>query len=170
MALRKIIYIEDELLRKHSRKVEQFDDRLFRLLDDMAETMYEANGVGLAAPQVAVLRRAIVMDCGDGLIELINPELLETEGEQDGPEGCLSVPGRSGMVKRAAKVRVRFQDRNGEWQELEGEGLLARCIQHEMDHLDGKMYVDIMYREIFNDESEEDEEDVVDEEAEEEQA
>lgn len=168
MALRKIICIEDELLRKHSREVERFDGRLFSLLDDMAETMYDANGVGLAAPQVAVLRRAIVMDCGDGLIELINPELLETEGEQDGPEGCLSVPGRSGMVKRAAKVRVRFQDRNGEWQELEGEGLLARCIQHEMDHLDGKMYVDIMYREIFPDESEEDED--AEEEAEEEQA
>ena len=101
MALRKIICIEDELLRKKSRPVEKFDEKLHRLLDDMAETMYNANGVGLAAPQVAVLRRVVVMDCGDGLIEMVNPEILETEGEQDGPEGCLSVPGRRGMVKRA---------------------------------------------------------------------
>ena len=169
MALRKIICIEDELLRKHSREVEHFDGRLFRLLDDMAETMYEANGVGLAAPQVAVLRRVVVLDCGDGLVEMINPEIIDVEGEQDGPEGCLSVPGRSGMVKRAMKVRVRFQDREAEWHELEGEGLLARCIQHETDHLNGQMYVDIMSREIFSDESEEEEEAVAIEEAEEEE-
>ena len=125
MALRKIICIEDELLRKKSRPVEKFDEKLHKLLDDMAETMYNANGVGLAAPQVAVLRRAVVMDCGDGLIEMINPEILETEGEQDGPEGCLSVPGRRGMVKRPMKVRAKFQDRNGEWYEIEAEELLA---------------------------------------------
>ena len=159
MALRKIVCIEDDLLRKKSRPVEKFDDKLASLLDDMAETMYEANGVGLAAPQVAVLRRAIVMDCGDGLIEMINPEIVETEGEQDGPEGCLSVPGRRGMVKRPMKVHVRFQDRHGEWYEIEAEELLARCIMHETDHLDGQMYVDIMSREIFDDDTQEAEED-----------
>ena len=144
MALRKIICIEDELLRKKSRPVEKFDEKLHRLLDDMAETMYNANGVGLAAPQVAVLRRVVVMDCGDGLIEMVNPEILETEGEQDGPEGCLSVPGRRGMVKRPMKVRAKFQD---------------RCIMHETDHLDGKLYVDIMSRELFDeDDGEETEE------------
>ena len=151
MALRKIICIEDELLRKKSRPVEKFDEKLHKLLDDMAETMYNANGVGLAAPQVAVLRRVVVMDCGDGLIEMINPEILETEGEQDGPEGCLSVPGRRGMVKRPMKVRAKFQDRNGEWYEIEAEELLARCIMHETDHLNGQLYVDIMSRELFDD-------------------
>ena len=112
MALRKIICIEDELLRKKSRPVEKFDEKLHKLLDDMAETMYNANGVGLAAPQVAVLRRVVVMDCGDGLIEMINPEILETEGEQDGPEGCLSVPGRRGMVKRPISGSQRRMVRN----------------------------------------------------------
>ena len=155
MALRKMVYIEDELLRKKSRPVEKFDARLHKLLDDMAETMYQANGVGLAAPQVAVLRRVVVMDCGDGLIEMVNPEIVETEGEQDGPEGCLSVPGRRGMVKRPMKVRARFQDRNGEWYEIEAEDLPARCIMHETDHLDGVLYVDKMYREIFDNEEEE---------------
>ena len=155
MALRKIICIEDELLRKKSRPVDKFDEKLHHLLDDMAETMYNANGCGLAAPQVAVLRRVVVMDCGDGLIEMVNPEIVETEGEQDGPEGCLSVPGRRGMVKRPMVVRARFQDRNGEWYEIEAEDLLARCIMHETDHLDGVLYVDKMYREIFDNEEEE---------------
>ena len=155
MALRKMVYIEDELLRKKSRPVEKFDERLHKLLDDMAETMYHANGVGLAAPQVAVLRRVVVMDCGDGLIEMVNPEIVQTEGEQDGPEGCLSVPGRRGMVKRPIVVRALFQDRNGEWYEIEAEDLLARCIMHETDHLDGVLYVDKMYREIFDNEEEE---------------
>ena len=158
MALRKIICIEDDLLRKKSRPVEKFDEKLHKLLDDMAETMYNANGVGLAAPQVAVLRRVVVMDCGDGLIEMVNPEILETEGEQDGPEGCLSVPGRRGMVKRPMKVRARFQDRNGEWYEIEAEELLARCIMHETDHLDGQLYVDIMSRELFDEDDPQDEE------------
>ena len=144
MALRKIICIEDELLRKKSRPVEKFDEKLHKLLDDMAETMYNANGVGLAAPQVAVLRRVVVMDCGDGLIEMINPASLATEGEQD-------VPGRRGMVKRTMKVRAKFQDRNGEWYEIEAEELLARCIMHETDHLNGQLYVDIMSRELFDD-------------------
>lgn len=154
MALRKIVCIEDELLRKKSRPVEKFDEKLHKLLDDMAETMYHANGVGLAAPQIAVLRRIVVMDCGDGLIEMINPEIVSTEGEQDGAEGCLSVPGRQGMVKRPMKVVARFQDRNGDWYEIEGEELLARCIMHETDHLDGTLYVDKMYREVFADEQE----------------
>ena len=154
MALRKIVCIEDELLRKKSRPVEKFDEKLHKLLDDMADTMYDANGVGLAAPQIAVLRRIVVMDCGDGLIEMINPEIISTEGEQDGAEGCLSVPGRRGMVKRPMKVTARFQDRHGDWYEIEGEELLARCIMHETDHLNGQLYVDIMSREIFADEEE----------------
>ena len=158
MALRRIICIEDELLRKKSRPVDKFDEKLHKLLDDMAETMYNANGVGLAAPQVAVLRRVVVMDCGDGLIEMVNPEIIETEGEQDGPEGCLSAPGRGGMVKRPMKVRARFQDRNGEWYEIEAEELLARCIMHETDHLDGQLYVDIMSRELFDEDDPQDEE------------
>ena len=154
MALRRILHIEDELLRKKSRTVIKFDNRLAALLDDMAETMYSAEGIGLAAPQVAVLRRAVVMDCGDGLIEMVNPEILETAGEQEDAEGCLSVPGRRGLVKRPMNVKVRFQDRNGEYYDLEAEGLLARCIMHETDHLDGRLYVDIMEREIFEDEEE----------------
>ena len=141
MALRKIICIEDELLRKKSRPVEKFDEKLHRLLDDMAETMYNANGVGLAAPQVAVLRRVVVMDCGDGLIEMVNPEILETEGEQDGPEGCLSVPGLRGMVKRPMNVTVRAQDRNGKTFEISGTELLARAFCHEIDHLNGVCFV-----------------------------
>ena len=158
MALRKIVCIEDDLLRKKSRPVEKFDDKLHKLLDDMAETMYQANGVGLAAPQVAVLRQIVVMDCGDGLIEMINPEIVSTEGEQDGPEGCLSVPGRRGMVKRPMKVKARFQDRNGEWYEIEAEELLARCTMDGTDHRNGQLDVDIMSREIFDDDEEEAEE------------
>ena len=152
MALRKVLTIEDELLRHKSRPVTKFDEKLHRLLDDMAETMVASNGVGLAAPQVAILRRIVVLDCGDGLIEMINPEILETQGEQDGPEGCLSVPGRRGMVKRPERVRVRFQDRHGNWQELDAQGLTARCVMHETDHLNGQLYVDIMSRELFGDE------------------
>ena len=151
MALRRITTIEDELLRKKSRPVTRFDVRLRALLDDMAETMYQAEGVGLAAPQVAVLRRVVVMDIGDGLIEMVNPEIVEESGEQEDAEGCLSVPGRRGMVKRAKHVRVRFQDRFGHEKELEADDLLARCIQHETDHHDGRLYVDIMTREVFDD-------------------
>ena len=153
MALRKIICIEDELLRKKSRPVEKFDEKLHKLLDDMAETMYNANGVGLAAPQVGRNIRMLVMDPSvqDGEKNprvLINPV----------PEGCLSVPGRRGMVKRPMKVRAKFQDRNGEWYEIEAEELLARCIMHETDHLNGQLYVDIMSRELFDDDGEETEE------------
>ena len=157
MALRRITTIEDDLLRKRSRPVTRFDARLRALIYDMAETMYQAEGVGLAAPQVAILRRVVVMDIGDGLIEMVNPEIIEMSGEQEDTEGCLSVPGRRGIVKRAKHVRVRFQDRFGHMQELEADDLLARCIQHETDHLDGKLYVDIMTREIFSDEETEEE-------------
>ena len=140
MALRKIICIEDELLRKKSRPVEKFDEKLHKLLDDMAETMNNANGVGLAAPQVGILKRAVVIDCGDGLVELINPEILEASGEQGGYEGCLSFPGESGYVVRPNHVRVRAMNRFGEECEYEGEGLFARAILHETDHLNGLVY------------------------------
>ena len=156
MAIRNILSEgEDDLLRKRSRVVEKFDKRLWTLLDDMAETMYDADGAGLAAPQVGVLKRVVVMDVGEGLIEMINPEIVWSEGSIVRPEGCLSVPGRRGMVKRPMVVRARFQDRNGEWYEIEAEDLLARCIMHETDHLDGVLYVDKMYREIFDNEEEE---------------
>ena len=156
MAIRKIMVLgEDDVLRKHARRVDKFDKRLRTLLDDMADTMYKADGVGLAAPQVGILKRVVVIDVGDGLIELVNPEIISAEGKAEGPEGCLSVPGRRGMVKRPMVVRARFQDRNGEWYEIEAEDLLARCIMHETDHLDGVLYVDKMYREIFDNEEEE---------------
>ena len=141
MAIRKIVEMDkDEILRKHSRKVTKFDRRLAVLLDDMADTMYEADGVGLAAPQVGVLKRAVVIDVGEGLIELVNPEILWQEGEVVGAEGCLSVPGRRGTVKRPEKVRVRAQDRSGEWFEVEGYGLTARAFCHELDHLEGVLF------------------------------
>jgi len=158
MAIRKIIELGDEKLRKISKPVEKFDLRLKILLKDMADTMYKANGVGLAAPQVGILRRAVVVDVGDGLIEMINPVILHTEGEQSGPEGCLSVPGRSGIVTRPNVVTVEYQDRNGDTYEATAEGFLARAFCHEIDHLDGVVYVDKMDREIFADEKEEDEE------------
>ena len=150
MALRRILTVEEPCLHKVCRPVTKFDRKLGELLDDMAETLVDANGVGLAAPQIGILRRIVVIDTGEEIVELVNPEILETEGEQDGPEGCLSVPGRRGMVKRPMKVRAKFQDRNGEWYEIEAEELLARCIMHETDHLDGKLYVDIMSRELFD--------------------
>lgn len=154
MATRKIIELGEEKLRKQCKPVEKFDLRLRILLKDMADTMYKAQGVGLAAPQVGILRRVVVVDIGDGLIELINPEIIRTEGEQSGPEGCLSVPGRSGVVVRPNIVTVRAQDRNGEYFEITGEEFLARAFCHEIDHLDGILYVDKMEREIFPDDEE----------------
>ena len=154
MAIRKIVEIGDEKLRKHCKPVEKFDLRLRILLKDMADTMYKAEGVGLAAPQVGILRRAVVVDVGDGLIELVNPEIIRTEGEQSGAEGCLSVPGRSGVVTRPNIVTVRAQNRNGEFFETTAEGFLARAFCHEIDHLNGILYVDKMDREIFPDEEE----------------
>ena len=140
MAIRNIVKVGDPILAKTSRKVEKFDDRLAQLLDDMRETMYQANGVGLAAVQVGILRRAIVIDCGDGYIELVNPEIISSEGEQFEEEGCLSLPGQVGVTCRPMTVRVKAQDRNGKWQVLKGEGLKARCFCHEIDHLDGILF------------------------------
>ena len=157
MAIRRIIEMDkDEVLRKHARKVDKFDRRLGMLLDDMADTMYEADGVGLAAPQVGILKRCAVIDVGEGLIELVNPEILEAEGAAVGIEGCLSVPGRRGTVERPQKVRVHGQDRKGRHIELTGEGLLAVCLCHEIDHLDGILYVDKMIEDVTDSEEEED--------------
>ena len=161
MAIRKIVELGDEKLRKHAKPVEKFDLRLRLLLKDMADTMYKANGVGLAAPQVGILRRAVVVDVGEDepqLFELVNPEIIAFEGEQEGPEGCLSVPGRSGVVKRPEKVTVRAQDGRGNPVEITAEGFLARAFCHEIVHLDGILYIDKMEREIFPEDEEEDEE------------
>ena len=139
---------EDDALRKHSRRVEKFDKRLRTLLTDMAETMVDADGVGLAAPQVGVLKRCVVIDTGDGLIELVNPEIIATEGSVVGAEGCLSIPGRRCTVERPEKVTVIAQNRNGESIRLEAEGLLAVAICHEVDHLDGILYIDKMIEDV----------------------
>ena len=146
MAIREILREDDPVLRKVCHKVEKFDRRLWSLLDDMAETMYEANGVGLAAPQVGICRRVVVIDVGNGRIELINPEIIRTCGRIEGPEGCLSSPGEYGIVPRPEKARVRAQNRDGEWFEMSGEGLLARTFCHELDHLDGKLFKDLALR------------------------
>ncbi len=143
MALRNIRTLGDDILRKKCRVVETIDDKIITLLDDMADTMYEANGVGLAAPQIGVLKRIAVIDTGDGLIELINPEIIEKSGSQTADEGCLSVPKKYGKVERPQKVTVRATNRDGEEFELTGEDLLARAICHETDHLDGVVFVDL---------------------------
>ena len=146
MALRIIKTEEDPILRKTSRPVTEFNDRLFTLLDDMKETIYKADGVGLAAVQVGVLRRAVVIDCGDGFLELINPEIIKSSGRQKETEGCLSLPGKSGITLRPSKVKVKAQDRHGEWHEYTGEDLKARCFCHEIDHLDGILFTDKLAR------------------------
>ena len=146
MGLRKILTDKDPALHKVCRPVEKFDGRLHKLLDDMAETLEQANGVGLAAPQIGILRRVVLVDTGEEVLELINPTLLETSGEQVGAEGCLSVPGKYGLVKRPNYAKVRAQDRNGNWYEAEGEELIARCFCHELDHLDGIVYTEVMER------------------------
>lgn len=140
MALRNIVKLGDPILNKTSRRVEKFDERLAVLIDDMAETMYNANGVGLAAVQVGVLKRVVVIDIGEGLIELVNPEITLKEGEQREQEGCLSLPGKYGTTVRPMKVQVKAQDRNGKWQVFTGEGLKARAFCHETDHLDGVLF------------------------------
>ena len=142
MATRIIKTDGDAVLRKKSRVVETIDDRIAQLLDDMNETMVEAEGVGLAAPQVGILKRIVIIDVGDGPIEMINPEILEYDGEQFGDEGCLSVPGKFGKVRRPNWVRVKFQNRDGEHVELEGEELFARAVFHELDHLEGVLFID----------------------------
>lgn len=140
MAKRRIFTGNAECLYKVCKPVDRFDRRLGILLDDMAETMYDAEGVGLAAPQVGILKRAVVIDCGNGIVELINPEILETSGEQGSFEGCLSFPGESGYVVRPNYVKVRAQNRDGDICEYEAEGLFARAVLHETDHLDGLVY------------------------------
>lgn len=155
MALRNIITEENPTLRKTSRPVTNFDARLHTLLDDMRQTLEQAGGVGLAAPQVGILRRAVIVDTGEEILELVNPEILSSSGEQDGMEGCLSIPGQYGMVKRPNVVKVRAQDRNGNWFEYEGEELTARCFCHEIDHLSGKLYTDIAYRMLTQEELDE---------------
>jgi len=152
MALRQIRTDGDEILRKKAKKVEQITPSIITLLEDMVETMYNADGVGLAAPQVGVLRRIVVIDIGEGVIELINPELIETEGEQIGPEGCLSVPGVTGEVERPLKVKVKALNRKGEEFIIEGEGLLARALCHEIDHLDGIIFTDKVIRYLAEEE------------------
>ncbi len=142
MAIREIRKAPDEILFKKSRAVTAFDDRLWELLDDMADTMYEANGVGLAAVQVGILKRICVIDDGEGLIELINPVITEESGSQTGTEGCLSFPGKWGIVTRPEHVKVRAFDRDGNEVEFEGSGLLARAFCHEIEHLDGHAFVE----------------------------
>lgn len=146
MAIRNIVKDGDDVLHKKCREVVKFDERLWQLLDDMAETMHDADGVGLAAPQVGILRRVCVIDIGDGVIELINPVITKTEGEQESAEGCLSFPGEYGITKRPMYVTVQAQDRNGEKFEISGEELLAKAFCHEIDHLDGIVYKDIVIR------------------------
>ena len=144
MALRNIVTVGDPVLTKKCRPVVKFDDRLAELIEDMKETMQHANGVGLAAPQVGVLRRIVVVDAGDEIVELVNPEIVsKSEEEQTGVEGCLSLPGEYGIVTRPMYVTVRAQDRHGDWYEYDGEELVARCFCHEIDHLDGHMYTEI---------------------------
>lgn len=140
MALRNVVKLGDPILNKVSRKVEKFDDRLGILIDDMLETLYKENGVGLAAVQVGVLKRVVVVDIGEGPMELVNPEITLTEGEQREQEGCLSLPGKWGVTVRPMKVQVKAQDRNGKWQVFTGEGLKARAFCHELDHLDGILF------------------------------
>jgi peptide deformylase len=155
VGIRKIVTLGDEALRKVAKPMTKFDIRLWLLLKDMADTMYKAEGAGLAAPQVGILRRVVVVDDGNGLVELVNPEIIASEGEQCGPEGCLSIPGRQGIVCRPLKVTVRAQDRNGKFFEKTGEGLLARAFCHETDHLNGELYIDKMIREITGEEDKE---------------
>ncbi|MFC4766069.1 peptide deformylase [Effusibacillus consociatus] len=142
MAIRVIRLEGDPVLREVAKPVPEITKNILKLLDDMAETMYDADGVGLAAPQVGISKRVIVMDCGEGLIEMINPVIVSKEGEQIGPEGCLSIPGVTAEVNRANRVVAKGLNRHGEEITVEGEGLLARCIQHEIDHLDGILFTD----------------------------
>lgn len=142
MALRTIRIQGDPVLEKKCREITEMNEKIQILIDDMLETMYEANGVGLAAPQVGILKRLVVMDCGEGAIVMINPVILETSGEQTGDEGCLSLPGKAAQVTRPNYVKARFLDEDMEECEIEAEGLLARCICHECDHLDGHMYTE----------------------------
>ena len=156
MALRTIVTVGDPVLTKKCRPVTRFDDRLATLIDDMIETMHDANGVGLAAPQVGVLRRVVVVDAGDEDLELVNPEIVETSEEtQTGLEGCLSLPGQYGIVTRPNHVVLRAQDRLGDWYEYEGDELIARCFCHEVAHLEGQMYTEVAERMLTQEELDE---------------
>ena len=157
MAIRKIREIGDEVLTKPCKEVTKMTLRTKILIDDMLDTMYEAMGVGLAAPQVGIIKRIVVIDVGEGPIVLINPQIVETDGEQTGEEGCLSVPGKSGLVTRPDYVKVKALDEDMKEIELEGNGLLARAFCHEIDHLDGKMYVDLVEGELHDTEYKEEE-------------
>lgn len=152
MGIRKILTDEDPALHKVCRSVEKFDTKLHKLIDDLCQTLAQSGGVGLAAPQVGILRRVVVVDTGDEIVELVNPTIVETDGEQVGAEGCLSIPGKYGLVKRPYYAKVRAQDRNGEWFEAEGEELIARCFCHELDHLDGIVYTQVMERYLTEEE------------------
>ena len=155
MALRNIVTVGDPILGKKARTVTKFDDKLAQLLDDMFETMHHANGVGLAGPQVGILRRVVVVDTGDDEIELVNPEIVSVSEEtQTGMEGCLSLPGKYGIVTRPMQATVRAQDRFGDWYEYDGEELLARAFLHEIDHLDGHMYTELAERMLTEEEIE----------------
>ena len=155
MGLRKILTDKAPALHKVCKPVTAFDSKLHKLLDDMNETLIDSGGVGLAAPQVGILRRVFVVDLGEEepeIVEFVNPEILETDGEQIGAEGCLSVPGRYGLVKRPYYAKVRAQDRNGQWFEAEGEELIGRRFCHEYDHLDGIVYTEVMERFLTDEE------------------
>ena len=156
MGLRMILTDREPALHKVCKPVTAFDNKLHKLLDDMRETLIDSNGVGLAAPQVGILRRVVLVDVGDEILELVNPTLLETDGEQLGAEGCLSVPGKYGLVMRPYWAKVRAQDRYGDWYEAEGEELIARCFCHELDHLDGIIYTEVMERFLTEEELEAD--------------
>lgn len=142
MALRNVVKYGDPILKKKSRKVDVFDEKISTLIDDMFETMYHSDGVGLAAVQVGILKRIVVIDCGDGPMELINPEITLAEGEQHAQEGCLSLPGRYETTIRPQRVQVKGQDRNGKWHVYTGDDLKARAFCHEIDHLDGILFID----------------------------
>ena len=158
MGIRRILTHREPALHKTCKPVVNFDAKLHKLLDDMRETLLDSGGVGLAAPQVGILRRVVLVDNGEEILELVNPTLVETDGEQVGAEGCLSVPGKYGLVKRPYYAKVRAQDRNGNWFEAEGEELTARCFCHELDHLDGIIYTEVMERYLTDEELQYDEE------------
>ncbi len=158
MAIRMVREQGEPVLRKKCKEVKEITPKILELLDDLAETMYEANGVGLAAPQVGMLKRMVVIDIGEGLFEFINPVILESSGSQTGNEGCLSVPGKMGQVTRPNYVKVQYLNRNGETVIAEGEELMARAICHELDHLEGKLYTDIVEGELMDAEEAEEEE------------
>ncbi|MDE5575885.1 MAG: peptide deformylase [Oscillospiraceae bacterium] len=159
MALRKIVIKSDEILRKKCKPVLNFDEKLGILLDDMAETMYKANGVGLAAPQVGILRRAVVVDVGEGLLELVNPEIIKSKGTQRGVEGCLSCPDDWGYVVRPNEIIVKAQDRTGKYIQLKLKEFFARAVCHELDHLEGQLFIDIADEMVDPDEIENEKQD-----------